>query len=228
MSKNDTLTVELHSQLNPKIWQENAEIKPEVQVALLRIAREFYAFLNFDAPLKDIQVTGSQANYTYSQYSDIDLHLVVPYGDVECDEPVEDLFDTKRKLWKERHNITIHSIPVEVYVEDLARPVTGSVYSLLSNTWLKKPKPISAHWDNREVSRETLIWLEYINRAMASKDLSRLETVKDELKAYRQQGLKSSGEFGPENLAYKNLRNLGAIGLLMAAAVKLKDQQLSI
>jgi hypothetical protein len=78
MSKNDALTVELHSQLNPKIWRKNAEIKPEVQVALLRIAREFYEFLNFDVPLKDIQVTGSQANYTYSQYSDIDLHLVVP------------------------------------------------------------------------------------------------------------------------------------------------------
>ena len=139
-----------------------------------------------------------------------------------------DLFDTKRKLWKERHDITIHGIPVEVYVEDQAHPVTGSVYSLLSNEWLKKPKQISAHWDNSAISRETLIWLEYINRALASKNLARLETVKDELKAYRQQGLNTSGEFGPENLAYKNLRNLGAISLLMAAAVKLKDRQLSI
>ena len=228
MSKNDSITIELHSELNPKLWARNATIKPQVHAALLKIAREFYTFLNFPAPLTDVQITGSQANYNYSNYSDIDLHLIVPYKNVTCDEPVEDLFDTKRKLWKERHTITIHGIPVEVYVEDQDKPVVGSSYSLLNDQWLRKPKKISAHWDHDQVSRETLVWLEHIKEAMASKDLEKLQQVKQELSDYRRAGLARGGEFGPENLAYKNLRNLGAVSWLMQALVKLKDQQLSI
>lgn len=229
MSKIDTVPViELHAELNPKIWTPDGDIQPEVQVALLRIAREFYEFLAFPAPLKDVQITGSQANYTYSQYSDIDLHLIVPFDSVECDQPVEDLFDTKRKLWKERHNITIHGIPVEVYVEDRAKPAVSSNYSLLDNKWLTKPKKMQAHWDEDAVSRETLIWLEHIKDAMATGDLDKLEQVKGHLSQYRQKGLDQDGELGAQNLAFKNLRNLGAISLLMQAIVKLKDQSLSI
>jgi hypothetical protein len=227
MTNNDFTTIELHSQLNPQLWSGD-QLDPKVQVALLRIAREFYEFLEFDAPLEDIQITGSQANYTYSKYSDIDLHLIVDYKNVTCDQPVEAMFDAKRKLWKERHNITIHGIPVEVYVEDTNRPVTGSSYSLLNDQWKTRPKKIRAHWDDNEISRETLIWLEHIKDALASKDLERIEQTRDQLGQYRKAGLKDQGEFGSHNLAYKNLRNLGVISLLMRALTHLEDQDLSI
>ena len=228
MSNTDFTTIELHSELNSKLWSSDNNLDPKVQIALLRIAREFYEFLDFEAPLEDVQITGSQANYTYSNYSDIDLHLIVSYKNVVCDQPVEDLFDTKRKLWKERHSIDIHGIPVEVYVEDRDRPVTGSSYSLLSNKWIRRPKKIQAHWDNSEISRETLVWLEHIKDALASRDLERIEQTKDDLSQYRKAGLKQQGEFGSHNLAYKNLRNLGAISLLMKSLVRLQDQDLSI
>jgi hypothetical protein len=219
--------IEIHSKLNPELWEGN-QLKKTVQVALLRIAKEFYDFLEFPAPLIDVQITGSQANYNYSKSSDIDLHLIVPFDSVECDQPVEDLFDTKRKLWKLRHDINIHGIPVEVYVEDKAKPVNGSTYSLLKNTWIKKPEKIVAHWDEAEIARDTLQWLEKLRDALATKDLDRLEAVALELRNYRQLGLKKSGEFGTANLVFKNLRNLGAVALLMKAHIKLQDLDLSI
>ena len=227
MTKTDFTTIELHSQLNPQLWSGD-KLDQKVQVALLRIAREFYEFLEFDAPLEDIQITGSQANYTYSKYSDIDLHLIVNYKNVTCDQPVEAMFDAKRKLWKERHNITIHGIPVEVYVEDTNRPVTGSSYSILNDSWQRRPKKIRAHWDNADISRETLVWLEHIKDALASRDLERIEKIKEDLARYRKAGLRDQGEFGSHNLAYKNLRNLGVVSLLMQALTRLEDQDLSI
>lgn len=228
MSKNGLPIIELHSQLNPQLWDTDDHVKKDVQVALLRIAKEFYEFLAFDAPLEDVQITGSQANYNYSEYSDIDLHLIVPYSSVQCDQPVADLFDTKRKLWKERHDISVHGIPVEVYVEDTAKPATSSNYSILNDEWLKKPKKMTATWDEGRVSSETLIWLEHIKDALATQDLAKLEKVKADLSAYRKAGLARAGEFGEENLAFKNLRNLGAIAFLMSAALKLQDKDLSI
>ena len=53
---------QLHSDLNPKIW-EDGQLKKPVQIALLRIAKEYYKFLGIAAPLLDVVVSGSQANY---------------------------------------------------------------------------------------------------------------------------------------------------------------------
>jgi len=220
--------IELHSKLNPKLWDDQNQLRSEVNVALLRIAKEFYQFLEFNAPLIDVQITGSQANYNYTELSDVDLHLIVPFKDVSCDEPVEDLFDTKRKLWKLRHDINIYSVPVEVYVEDEDKPVNGSTYSLLKDTWLRRPEKRIAHWDEGEVSEHTLEWLKDIKEAVATRDLSIVERVIDMLRNYRQQGLKISGEFGTPNLVFKNLRNLGAVAILMQAKIKLTDIDLSI
>lgn len=228
MSNIDSALVASHKNLNPKIWSEDNNLKPEVQVALLRIAKEFYEFLDFDAPLADIQVTGSQANFNYTILSDLDLHLIVPFESVTCDQPVESMFDAKRKLWKERHDITIHGIPVEVYVEDTARPVNGSTFSVLKNKWLSKPVYREADWDQEEILREVKIWLERMVTVVSSRDLEKIQDFREQLSDYRQSGLDANGEFGTENLTFKALRNLGAISQLMQILASLEDQNLSI
>lgn len=227
MTKNP-VTIELHKKLNPKLWDSNGVLRKDVKLALLRIAESYYEFLNTPVEILELLITGSQANYNYSEYSDIDLHLVVDYGQVSCDQPVEDLFDTKRRLWKERHDINIHGIPVEVYVEDLAHPAVTSSYSLVKDQWINKPKPVTAHWDNDEISQQTAEWLQEFKQAIKSQDIERLEDAKRRLKQYRQQGLDQEGEYGTNNLVFKNLRNLGAISLLMRAAIKIQDRNLSI
>ena len=228
MKLNELLSIVIHSELNPKLWRDENSLRPEVHAGLLAIAREFYHSLDFDLPLKDIQITGSQANYAYSDYSDIDLHLIVDFRDVECDQPVEKMFDTARKLWKEHHDITIHDVPVEVYVEDEGKPVKGSTYSLLKDTWIKRLEHPNVDIDEPEIEAHTVEWTEEIHHAMASQDLERLKDVRHRLKLYRQAGLDREGEFGIDNLVFKNLRNLGVISMLMQAIDHLEDQKLSV
>jgi hypothetical protein len=228
MSKLDTAIVDKHPTLNTKLWKDSKTLRPEVQVALFKIAKEFFQFLDFNAPLVDVQVTGSQANYNYSSYSDLDLHLIVPYSEVDCDEPVADLFDTKRKLWKQQHTITVHGVPVEVYVEDTDKPVKGAAYSIMKDQWLREPDPTEVEVDDVELRREMQIWLERMNTVVQSRDLQKMQDLKDQLQQYRKTALARNGEYALENLVYKSLRNLGVISQLMTAIGTLKDRELSI
>lgn len=219
--------IDLHQELNPRLWTDG-EIKPQVQTALLKIARVYYGFLGLDVPIVDVVVSGSQANYNYTEHSDIDLHLIVNYNDVECDMAVDELFDTKRKLWKEQHDIEIYGMPVEVYVEDTNKPAVSSTYSLLKDKWIKPPAKPVMDFDEGEIARVTNKWLHVITEVLKTKDLDQIEMVKNLLWAYRKAGLAKQGEFGTANLVFKFLRNIGASTRLLDAVRHLKDQSLSL
>lgn len=57
--------IEVHDTLNPNLW-DGDHLRKDVHVALLRIAKEFYDFLNVDVRVDDVIVSGSQANYNYT------------------------------------------------------------------------------------------------------------------------------------------------------------------
>ena len=141
--------IETHQELNPKIWL-GEHLRPDVHETLLKISTEFFDFLNMPVEVEDIIISGSQANYNYSPYSDLDLHFVVDYGQVKCEMEADELFDTKRKLWKEQHNIKIHGIPVELYVEDKKRRLRKpkeemgplpTVFEPIQRPEAKRPEP---------------------------------------------------------------------------------------
>lgn len=222
-----TKPIDIHSTLNPKLWNDE-ELRNDVRVALLKIAKEYYKFLEIDVPLIDLIVTGSQANYNYTDYSDLDLHLIVPYDRVQCDMAVDKLFRTKRDLWREERNIQIRGVPVELYAEDVDEPVKGSSYSVVRGEWINRPTSIDADYDVENVKRLVELWERIIDKAIATQQLAVCEKVKDLLKTFRQAGLAKSGEMNSANLTFKSLRNNGYVQKLLDAIVKLKDQQLSI
>ena len=219
--------VETHEQLNPRVWANEDQIQPEVRLALLRIAREFYDFLEVPVPIIDVIVTGSQANYLYTLHSDLDLHVIVPYDQVECPGEVRELFDTKRKLWKQEHTIKIHGIPVEAYAEDAAHPVKGSSYSLVKDSWVNKPQKLMDELPGG-IEQGTAAWTTVITQAIRSRDLALLIKAKHLLADYRRLGLAKDGELGLANVVFKTLRNSGVIATLHQAILHLEDQQLSV
>ena len=216
-----------HNKLNPVLW-DNTVLKKPVQIALLKIARAYWKFLNIDTPIIDIVVSGSQANYNYSQHSDVDLHLIVDYGTVQCDLAVDELFKTKRDLWREEHDIDIHGIPVEVYVEDVEKPAVSAAYSLLKNQWIKQPKPTEGAGDVDRIERLCKAWMILITTRLATKDLEQIAQVKDMLWQYRKAGLAKEGEMGAPNLVFKTLRNSGVTEMLLRSVSHLRDQALSL
>ncbi len=221
----DSKYVTVNTRLNPKIWP-NGELDPKVRAKLIEIAQAFEEFVGVDLPVKDYTITGSNANYTWTEHSDLDLHLIIPGT---ADEAARELYSSKKTLWGDQHDITIRGLPVECYVQGEAEPhhSTG-VYSLRQNKWLVKPKKVKPNIDDASVSAKCDNLVRATKQALQQDDLAGLRRVKDKITTMRKAGLERAGEWSVENLCFKTLRNLGLIDDLTERIRELEDEQLSL
>lgn len=217
--------VTVNTKLNPKLW-EGDQLRPEVKSKLVEIARAFEDFIGVDIKVIDYTVTGSNANYTWTEYSDLDLHLIVPGTPSEEER---ELFSAKKSLWAEQRDITIRGLPVECYVqgEDEPHHSTG-VYSLSQEKWLVIPKKVKPQVNDSSVEAKKDAVLAAVEQALISKDLNKLRSVKDKITQMRKAGLERAGEWSVENLVFKILRNLGLIDQITNKIRELEDQELSL
>lgn len=217
--------VTVNTRLNPKLWERD-QLRPEVKSKLVEIARAFEDFIGVDIKVIDYTVTGSNANYTWTEYSDLDLHLIVPGTPSEEER---ELFSAKKSLWAEQRDITIRGLPVECYVqgEDEPHHSTG-VYSLSQEKWLVIPKKVKPQVNDSSVEAKKDAVLAAVEQALISKDLNKLRSVKDKITQMRKAGLERAGEWSVENLVFKILRNLGLIDQITNKIRELEDQELSL
>ena len=217
--------VTVNRRLNPKLWH-NGELDLEVSTKLQEIAEAFEKFIGIDLPVIDYTITGSNANYTWTDHSDLDLHLIVK-GTVTDAE--RELYNAKKALWAEQHTITVKGLPVECYVqgEQEEHHSTG-VYSLVKDTWLVEPKKIKPQVDDSAVERKKDSMIHDIETALLSRDLERIRRVKERITEMRRAGLDRAGEWSVENLVFKILRNLGLIDQIAEKIRELEDQELSL
>ncbi len=221
--RSDIITVNLR--LNPKIW-DGEELDPAVAQKLKEIALAFEEFIGVDLDVVDYTITGSNANYTWTEHSDLDLHIIVKGAVSDNDR---ELFNAKKALWGEQHNITIKGLPVECYVQGQQEEhhSTG-VYSIAGNQWLVEPKKIKPEVDDSAVERKKDAVIHDIETALLSKDLTKLRAVKEKITKMRKAGLERAGEWSVENLVFKILRNLGLIDQIADKIRELEDQELSL
>lgn len=217
--------VTVNTKLNPKIWNGD-KLDPAVGKKLIEIAKAFQEFVGIDLDVKDYTITGSNANYTWTQYSDLDLHIIIP--GIASDEHRE-LFTAKKALWAEQHTITIKGLPVECYVQGKDEPhhSTG-VFSLTTSKWLEEPKKVKPQVDDSAIEAKKDAVLRQIEHALLSKNLDKLRSVKDKVAQMRKSGLERAGEWSVENIVFKILRNLGLIDQLANQIRELEDQELSL
>lgn len=219
-----------HNQLNPEFWFSNGRLKPEIHDDLLKIGEDFYNSLQISAPLIDLQFTGSLANFSFSIYSDIDLHLIVDYSAVdENSQLVEDYFMAKKNLWNIKHDIEIFGYPVEIYVQDLnGNAVSSGVYSIMKDEWIQEPSPGHFDFDSEEVLIKVKSLMSEIDNAIDQNSIELADKFWDKLKRLRQEGLREDGEYSTGNLAMKLLRRNGYLDKLSSFEDQLYDKQLSI
>ena len=221
--------IKFHDTLNPKLWR-NQHLRPEVKDQLILIAQDFLQELGIsDLDVKDITVSGSNAAYSYTDHSDLDLHILVDMGNLPDDEVYNELFNAKKTLYNDNHDIKIHGVPVELYVQDAREPVVSlGEYSILNNKWLRLPTKRRSNFDQTATKSKYEKLLHLIQLALKSNDLKKVLNILKTIKQYRQAGLDLGGEFGPENLAYKALRSQGYITKMYELRDKLHNERLTI
>lgn len=213
-------------ELHPRIWI-NDKLNSRVRLRLLDIADDFIDTLavNWVKP-KDIVFTGSLANYNWSKYSDIDLHVIIDYKDVyDKTEFVEDYFNSKKEMWTNEHpKLKIYGFPIEMYVEDYnAESVSSGVYSLYKNKWLKKPINFQDAKLNekyiKKYAAKIMTQIDNIEKEQKStndvhkieKCNEKLQILFDKIKRIRKESLSKQGEMSSGNIIFKILRRTNYI-----------------
>jgi hypothetical protein len=221
--------VTFHDELNPKLWNNN-NLRPEVKLQLKLIARDFLEELGIQGiDVEDLTVSGSNAAYSYTPHSDLDLHILVDMSKMPNDEIYKELFNAKKSLYNDSHDIKIHGVPVELYVQDAREPVISlGEYSILNDKWLRIPTKRRANFDQTATKSKYEKLLNLIEIALKTKKYSKVQNIIKTIRRYRQAGLDNGGEFGPENLAYKALRSQGYITKLYDLKDKLHSELLTI
>jgi hypothetical protein len=237
---------QIKDNLNPNFWKDE-KLDSRIRLKLLDIADDFTDFLKVDwAKPKDIVITGSIANYNWSEkFSDIDLHVIFDFKEVdERTNFVKNYFDAKKNLWNQQHqDIKIYGFNVEVYVQDKNEKHTSSgVYSLEENKWIVKPIPIK---QIKQVTLQTAKqdadkWQSKIDKLIQQYDNSMIDSQKERLmdkldntmkniKSYRQKAMaKSNVETNKNNLAFKMLRRNGTIGRLLDKKTEIYNNLMSL
>lgn len=215
--------------LNPELFQAG-KMLPEVQNQLLKIAKDFQDFMGVNnLEIDDITISGSNAAYTYTPHSDIDLHLIVDIAELDDSEVYRELFDAKKFQYNNTRNIKIAGYDVELYVQDSRQEHASlGIYSILHNTWVSKPKRIKPEVDDLSIKAKVESLSKRIHQALTTDDLDTAQSIWASIKDMRKAGLSSGGEFSPENLAFKVLRTQGLNQQLVNHIQALKDQQLSL
>ena len=225
-------TLQSHDTLNPKLFKDK-KLDPEVWQTLNKIGKEWASFANIPAAaIKDVIVVGGNANYNYTKHSDIDLHLVVDKKGIKCQGLIDDYLQSKKQLWALTHDITVKGQPVELYAQDYRDPFRQGqgVYSLRTNRWLQEPERVKFNSKSPEVVNKVKDLSFQINSLIDSKsdDIDAFKQIKRKLKIMRATAIEKGGEYAPENLAFKELRNRGTLYRMNKYLRQLEDKELSL
>jgi len=221
--------------LCPLLWADGV-LDETIKGKLLTIAKDFFGDLDIEADIMDIQLTGSIANYNYTAYSDIDVHIVIDFTEIdENTSLVKMAVDGQRFIWNLRHNIVIRGHDVELYVQDQSEPhMSSGVYSLMQDEWIIEPKRLHPITDTADVETKYAGYADDITRL---ESLSKMKLYPEESKDYynytkelkskimkaRKEGLAQNGEFSVENLVFKKLRNNGKLEKIIDLTAKFYD-----
>jgi predicted nucleotidyltransferase len=233
----ELLAFDVQPHLNQEIWEGDADIYPSVRHALLEIVEEFLEGLDLEVEVKDIVVTGSLANYNWSKFSDIDIHILLNFHEVNDNtRMVKKFFDAVRSRWNKLHDIRIKGHEVEIYVQDETEPHTSTgVYSLLDSEWRVKPQKIKPEIDKQTAQKKMDSIVRELDKLSSlydnrhyDKSFELAERIKDKIGRMRKSGLQKTGIYSPENLAFKMLRRSGDIERLFDIYTRSYDQVYSL
>lgn len=228
------LTLQYHEELNPKIWKSEDKLKPEVRKALLKFAYTWADFAKIPKSMIDhVIMTGGNANYNYTSKSDIDVHVMVDRSKLFSDPKfVEEYLQDKKSLWTLTHNVDVYGYPLEPYAQDktLKYPKNQGIYCLTKDEWLQKPRKVDYDFKNDHLLKQKVShYMHAIDHMINSKmGVDSFENMKARFKNMRTASIQKYGEFGRENLLFKELRNRGYIDKMNKYEISLKDKELSL
>jgi hypothetical protein len=231
--------------LSNQIFEENGgefKMHDDVRKKLLEISDNFIDTLGVEFFIHDVVLTGSLANYNWSNFSDVDLHIIIDFDEIvegESDSEsfkiiFKEFFDAKERVFNEKYNLKIKGYDVEIYVQDISQEhISSGVYSVLNDKWLISPEKTNPKIDDSKILEKGEEYAKKIDGLISKFESNEDVTTETsnlykKIKSFRQSGLESGGEYSYENLTFKLLRRNGYIEKLLKLRTDITDKKLSI
>ena len=186
-------------------------------------------YLDFEIPVLDVHLVGSNASFNYTDTSDIDLHIVTNFEMIEdiSSEKIQTLFNLEKSSFNASYNIFIKGREVELYIEDVnAGAVSNGVYSLFNDDWIRFPSPISAK--KLDTSKDLADYVERIDRALDSNSSDEVQNMINDIYNMRKTSLIRDGEYGYGNQLFKDIRSIGKLDELKRKFKEFKSYELTL
>lgn len=221
----DLSTFKPQETLTHSLW-DDGKLDSRIRLKLLDIADDFIKFLDLgDLKPLDIRLTGSICNYNWSEQSDIDMHIILDFSEIDSKKNlVRGFMDAKKNEWNDMHgDLNIYGFSVELYVEDPSESaISSGVYSLQKNEWVKEPskdeielndtktiKALSAAIMTMIDDYEQMFYTEQEDSHKVEVLGNDLEELRIFIRNMRKEQLAEKGEMAVGNIVYKVLRRTG-------------------
>ena len=228
------LTLMYHEDLNVKFW-DGLTLRTEVRDKLLEIGYIWAEFAKIPQnAIQDIILVGGNANYNYTEYSDLDLHLVVDKDEIAACQTdfLDDFLRDKKRLWALTHDVTLYGQPVELYAQDIRDeiPRNQGTYSVLNQWWIQEPRKQYVDFTDPLLKQKVRDMMERIDDLIDTQadDITVLNKLKEKIRTMRGSAIQRGGEFALENLVFKELRNRGYLDKLSKYIRTIEDRNLSL
>lgn len=218
--------------LNKEFWDSNNKLRDDIKDVLLTISNDIKEGLKdkldfIDIPIIKTIFSGSLLGPNYDAQSDIDLHFVVDFDQIEEEEERELLKEFLGVYAKNFNNneFKILDHDLEIYFQDANEPhYSPGIYNIETNEWEEGPDCVEIKYTPEEKDKAD----EFLNRIKELKNrfddreinsyedfLTELNDMMDEIKDYRKKGMSSEDTlYSTENIVFKMLRRNGALEIL--------------
>lgn len=221
--------LQVHDTLNSKIWDmETNLLLPLVKNKIMKVIDLFKEYTAIPIDIIDIQIVGSNASYNYTEYSDLDVHIIANYENISEDvNIVKLLYDANKSIFNNNFDIKIHGIEIELYVQDVKSGIiSNGIYSVITDSWIKFPKPIAVQ--EFDTSVELNKWKNLISRILETGNSEEINKIINQIYLIRHNSIAVGGEYSKGNQLFKDIRNEGLLDALKDARNKALSNELSL
>jgi hypothetical protein len=121
-------------------------------------------------------------------------------------------------------------VDAEPYIErpGITRKKSQGVYSLIKNKFIQEPQKFEGELDEADLERKVNNYAKKLDKLIDSNNGVGMRLALKKLKNMRAASLNKFGEYGFENMMFKELRNRGYIDRVRKAMLELKSKNLSL
>lgn len=225
--------LEIHSELNPKLWGKDNKLLPEVEGKVREIVDYFIEQLAEDdvkLTPADIYIIGSNANFNYNESSDLDIHIIADESFDCSDKHLAIIYNAYKSLFNNKYDISVNGVNAEIYVDnkDALNHKSAGVYSL-NDGWISDPAEYEIpDVDEAALDKSVSDWEKRYLTLVEQPSIDAVNAYIDEIYQLRKDGLGEAAEFSIGNLTFKEIRRLGYLDNLKELRDKLQGEALSL